>query len=366
MFGNKWVVASGVALHVISMTEYQYQETIRKVGRNGNGNGRAPAHAAVNDEAAFGYPRDFLENQFVYLAISPRAGGLSVGVNVNATVKCSFNCLYCEIDRARPARAARFDAERMAAELDETLRLAYSGHLRQLPRYAKLPDALLQPRHVALSGDGEPTLSNHFATALFEINHLRVRGQIPFFKIVVVTNSTGLDRPGFHEGAELNELVAGLNKLSRNLLVVLGPGGAGLVPRAFAARLAKPFHNAVAVLREVSEYELRVHLQEPGFAARVRRCCADFEAYLNEQEHLVPPERAGAAQKSGRLFLRRVRFSRIAAHFGGRPRHSRGRPCKSASDLGLGFVGISLFYREGYFQQAIDSNNWQTEYYNPC
>jgi wyosine [tRNA(Phe)-imidazoG37] synthetase (radical SAM superfamily) len=203
MFGNKWVVASGVALHVISMTEYQYQETIRKVGRNGNGNGRAPAHAAVNDEAAFGYPRDFLENQFVYLAISPRAGGLSVGVNVNATVKCSFNCLYCEIDRARPARAARFDAERMAAELDETLRLAYSGHLRQLPRYAKLPDALLQPRHVALSGDGEPTLSNHFATALFEINHLRVRGQIPFFKIVVVTNSTGLDRPGFHEGLNL-------------------------------------------------------------------------------------------------------------------------------------------------------------------
>jgi len=36
---------------------------------------------------------------------------------------------------------------------------------------------------------------------------------------------------------------------------------------------------------------------------------------------------------------------------------------KSASDLGLGFVGISLFYREGYFQQAIDANNWQTEYY---
>ncbi len=24
-----------------------------------------------------------------------------------------------------------------------------------------------------------------------------------------------------------------------------------------------------------------------------------------------------------------------------------------------------MFYREGYFQQAIDSNNWQTEFYNP-
>ena len=42
-----------------------------------------------------------------------------------------------------------------------------------------------------------------------------------------------------------------------------------------------------------------------------------------------------------------------------------GDHAKSASDLGLGFNGISLFYREGYFQQAIDSNNWQTEFYNP-
>ena len=40
-----------------------------------------------------------------------------------------------------------------------------------------------------------------------------------------------------------------------------------------------------------------------------------------------------------------------------------GDHAKSASDLGIGFVGISLFYREGYFQQAVDANNWQTEYY---
>src|SRR5258705_10184149 len=40
-----------------------------------------------------------------------------------------------------------------------------------------------------------------------------------------------------------------------------------------------------------------------------------------------------------------------------------GDHAKAATDLGLGFVGISLFYREGYFQQAFDANNWQTEYY---
>ena len=55
-------------------------------------------------------------------------------------------------------------------------------------------------RHVALSGDGEPTLADHFTEALFEINHLRTRGDLPFFKIVVVTNSTALDRPKVQEG----------------------------------------------------------------------------------------------------------------------------------------------------------------------
>ena len=185
----------------VVMAVNQHIQNHPKTGRNGNGH--AAAHIVVSDEVAFEYPRDFLGNRFVYLVISPRAGGLSVGVNVNPVLKCTFNCLYCEVDRAQPASAARFDTRRMVAELDETLQLAYSGRLRQLPRYANLPYDLLQVRHVALSGDGEPTLSNHFASALFEINHLRTRGDLPFFKIVLVTNSTALDRPSVQDGLNL-------------------------------------------------------------------------------------------------------------------------------------------------------------------
>jgi starch phosphorylase len=36
---------------------------------------------------------------------------------------------------------------------------------------------------------------------------------------------------------------------------------------------------------------------------------------------------------------------------------------KSASDLGLPFVGVGLFYRQGYFQQRIDTNGHQQENY---
>jgi wyosine [tRNA(Phe)-imidazoG37] synthetase (radical SAM superfamily) len=91
----------------------------------------------------------------------------------------------------------------MATELRGTLQLANSEGLRQRPRYANLPDHLLSVRHVALSGDGEPTLSEHFVEALENVVHLRVIGAAPFFKIVVVTNSTALDRAEVQRGLGL-------------------------------------------------------------------------------------------------------------------------------------------------------------------
>ena len=183
------------------MLQHRVPECGKEIFRNGHAG--APAHSGVTPEEAFGYPRDFLENQFVYLVISPRAGGLTIGVNVNPVLRCTFQCLYCEIDRSQPARASRFDAEKMAAELRGTYSLASSGGLRQQPRYSKLPAELLQVRHVAVSGDGEPTLSSYFVEALQSIVHLRAVGALPFFKIVVITNATALDRPEVLEGLKL-------------------------------------------------------------------------------------------------------------------------------------------------------------------
>jgi wyosine [tRNA(Phe)-imidazoG37] synthetase (radical SAM superfamily) len=59
---------------------------------------------------------------------------------------------------------------------------------------------LLQLRHVALSGDGEPTLSSTFAEALQAIVHVRALSGFPFFKLVLLTNATGLDLPHVQQG----------------------------------------------------------------------------------------------------------------------------------------------------------------------
>jgi len=162
------------------------------------GRKKTPVRNGATSETAFGSPRDFLDNRFVYAVVSARARGLSVGVNMNPDKNCNFQCVYCEVQRnGQPGEA--LDVEVMAGELKKTLALVRSGRLRERPWYHSLPDELLQLRHVALSGDGEPTLSPKFGEALQAVVHVRALGGFPF-KLVLITNGTGLDLPHVQEG----------------------------------------------------------------------------------------------------------------------------------------------------------------------
>ena len=161
---------------------------------------RPPGRLNGTPETAFGSPRDFLDNRFVYVVVSARARGLSVGVNMNPDKKCNFECVYCEAPRNGDLPEQRLDVEEMAAELKKTLVLVSGGRLRERPWYRALPDELLELRHVALSGDGEPTLSPDFSAAVQAVVHVRALCGLPFFKLVLITNATGLDRPQVQQG----------------------------------------------------------------------------------------------------------------------------------------------------------------------
>jgi starch phosphorylase len=166
-------------------------------------------------------------------------------------------------------------------------------------------------------------------------------------------------------GAESNELVAGLHKLSRNLWWCWDQEAQDLFYKLTPRGWQNMFHNPVAVLREVSEYELRVHLQEPGFATRVRNVLHDFESYLKDPNTWCHKNAPQLHQNPVAYFSAEFGFHESLPISAGGLGVLAGDHAKSASDLGLGFVGVGLFYREGYFQQAIDANNWQTEFYNP-
>ncbi len=151
---------------------------------------------------AFGCARDFLDNKCVYAVVSPRAHGLSLGVNMNPDKYCNFDCVYCEVDRTNSANLS-LDVDLMAAELERTLALVQADGLRSRPPFTTMPADLLKLKHVTLSGDGEPTLSPVFLDAVQAVTHVRAMGRFPFFKIVLITNASHLDAAQVQAGLKL-------------------------------------------------------------------------------------------------------------------------------------------------------------------
>jgi starch phosphorylase len=162
---------------------------------------------------------------------------------------------------------------------------------------------------------------------------------------------------------EVNRLVAGLNRLARNLWWTWDQGAQEIFHELSPRGWQNLYHNAVAILHEVSETELRARLQAPGFGERVSNVLAAFDAYMHDTATWGDKHAPALRANPVAYFSAEFGFHETLPIAAGGLGILAGDHAKSASDLGLGFVGISLFYREGYFQQAIDANNWQTEYY---
>ncbi len=153
---------------------------------------QAPA-ALPAERGAFAHPRDYLNRRFVYAVISQRAHGLSIGINLTPDHHCNFDCAYCEINRDRPIRDREVDIPILISELNELLVMAKEGRMREIPWLRNVPKELLALKEVAFSGDGEPTLCPKFSEALAAVVRLRMWRHR--FKIVVITNTSGLNLP---------------------------------------------------------------------------------------------------------------------------------------------------------------------------
>jgi starch phosphorylase len=92
---------------------------------------------------------------------------------------------------------------------------------------------------------------------------------------------------------------------------------------------------------------------------------ASFDAYMNQKDTWTLRNAPSLIDNPVAYFTAEYGFHETLPIAAGGLGILSGDHARSASDLGLGLVGISLFYREGYFQQVIDRNNWQTEFYMP-
>src|SRR6185295_900702 len=82
--------------------------------------------------------------------------------------------------------------------------------------------------------------------------------------------------------SEVTDLIVGLNRLARNLWWTWNQEAQEIFQELSPRGWQNLYHNAVAVLHEVSDYELRVRLQDPEFADRVRRMLRMHQEYMDD------------------------------------------------------------------------------------
>lgn len=148
------------------------------------------------------HPRSFQGSRYVYPVLSRRAGGVSIGVNLNPDKRCDFDCIYCQVDRAAPKRGA-VEIDRLAAELDAMVRLVASGRIYEDTKFRQTPPPLRRLNDIALSGDGEPTACERFEEAVAVCAKVRRLHRLDDLKLVLLTNASLLDRQRVRRGLEI-------------------------------------------------------------------------------------------------------------------------------------------------------------------
>jgi len=149
------------------------------------------------------HSRDWERNTYVYPVISRRSGGLSVGVNLNPDTACNFDCIYCQVDRTRPARIRDVDPIRLESELTAMLQNATSGELFTHPRFANTPQSFRRINDIAFSGDGEPTTCPIFAECVNIAANAKAQLNLPGVRIVLITDACYLTRPAVQSGLRI-------------------------------------------------------------------------------------------------------------------------------------------------------------------
>ncbi|MPY92455.1 MAG: alpha-glucan family phosphorylase [Acidimicrobiia bacterium] len=120
-------------------------------------------------------------------------------------------------------------------------------------------------------------------------------------------------------------------------------------------------HDPVRLLGGLAPSRLEELAADPSFLAALAAAEHDLATYLNEprwsQQRGEGPLRAIA------YFSPEFGISEALPQYSGGLGVLAGDHLKAASDLGLPIVGIGLFYRHGYFRQALSVDGWQQERY---
>ena len=153
----------------------------------------------MNDKplSTINHDRDSAALRYVYPVISRRAGGISVGINLNPNNACNWRCIYCQVPGLTRGTAPKTDLSLLESELRDFLNKLLHGNFMQ----SRVPEEARRINDIALSGNGEPTSSSEFVEVIELIARVRRAAALPeAVKTVLITNGSLLYRGSVQQG----------------------------------------------------------------------------------------------------------------------------------------------------------------------
>jgi len=136
---------------------------------------------------------------YVYPVVSRRAGGVSIGINLNTNNACNWRCIYCQVPDLQLGTAPTVDMALLEQELRGFLYELQHGDFMQ-----RVPSEMRRINDIALSGNGEPTSAREFTEVIELIGRLKPAD----LKLVLITNGSLMQRDTVQQGlrrmAQLN------------------------------------------------------------------------------------------------------------------------------------------------------------------
>lgn len=153
-----------------------------------------------------------------------------------------------------------------------------------------------------------------------------------------------------------------LFELSENLWFVWNYEGSDLFRRMNPDLWEGNGRNPVEFLYRLKEQEVQALAQDEGFIAHIERVKQEFDRYMSEK----PSPRIFGEQGrpfQAAYFTAECGVADCLPIYSGGLGILSGDHLKSASDLNLPIIGVSLAYQKGYFRQYLTQDGWQMERY---
>ncbi|MBI5938778.1 MAG: radical SAM protein [Betaproteobacteria bacterium] len=143
------------------------------------------------------HDRDSAGMRYVYPVVSRRAGGVSVGVNLNPNNACNWRCIYCQVPNLTRGGPPPIDLARLETELRRMLADIVDGDFMA----RQVPEGMRRLNDIALSGNGEPTSAEEFAEAVTLIGRVLAEFDLPGkIKLLLISNGSLMHKAYVQEG----------------------------------------------------------------------------------------------------------------------------------------------------------------------